>query len=302
MTAAPFEFFDLQVLRTTRISPSFTRVTLGGDTLHRFASGGRDQRFKLFLPQPGCREVAIPRDAGHAWWPAWQRMDPAERGIMRTYTAREQRRGPDELDIDFALHGEQGGPASRWAEQAAPGDAVAVLGPLEEDNAAVDFRPPPEADWMLITGDETALPAVAGILDWLPPGIRAKVWLEVAHPDDRQELATEADADSTWIIRDRAGATLLESVRATHLPAGRPYAWIAGEAGSVRTLRRHLVNDRGIDRKNIKFTGYWRKGTTEDDLIAQIATDTAPATSKGNSNSNDTAGETAGAARAGATA
>ncbi|MFD7513153.1 SIP domain-containing protein, partial [Streptomyces sp. NPDC059853] len=52
------------------------------------------------------------------------------------------------------------------------------------------------------------------------------------------------------------------------------YAWIAGEAGSVRTLRRHLVNDRGIDRKHIKFTGYWRKGITEDDLIARIATDT----------------------------
>ncbi|MGW7296153.1 siderophore-interacting protein [Streptomyces xiamenensis] len=271
MTAAPFEFFDLQVLRTTRLSPSFTRVTLGGDRLGRLASGGRDQRFKLFLPQPGDHEVAIPRDAGQGWWPAWQQMDPAKRGIMRTYTAREQRRGPNELDIDFALHGEHGGPASRWAEKAAPGDAIAILGPVEEDNAAVDFRPPPEAEWMLITGDETALPAVAGILDWLPPGIPAKVWLEVAHHEDRQELSTKADADITWVVRDDE-TTLLDSVRATHLPAGRPYAWIAGEAGSVRTLRRHLVNDRGIDRKNIKFTGYWRKGTTEDDLIAQIST------------------------------
>lgn len=273
MTAAPFEFFDLRVLRTTRLSPSFTRVTLEGAPLKRFASGSRDQRFKLFLPNPGQERANVPRHEGTNWWPAWQRMAPAERAIMRTYTAREQRRDPDELDIDFVLHGDHGGPASRWATSALPGDSATLLGPVEEDNGGVDFRPPPDADWILLCGDETALPALAGILAWLPPGVPVKAWIEVPYADDQQDLVTSADAEITWLFRDRdreaAPQRLLRAVSAATLPGGAPYAWIAGEAGSVRGLRRHLVNDLGLDRGRITFTGYWRQGRTEDDLIKE---------------------------------
>jgi NADPH-dependent ferric siderophore reductase len=274
MTAAPFEFFDLNVLRTARISPTFVRVTLGGERLARFASGGRDQRVKLFLPRAGAHEAAVPREAGTDWWPAWRRMDPEERALMRTYTVREQRRDPGELDIDFALHGDTG-PASRWARTTRPGDPATILGPVEEDNGGVDFRPPDDAESILITADATALPAVAGILAWLPPGIPAKVWIEVPHAADRQELPTKADAEITWLCRDElpvpAGdEPLLAAVRAAALPRqAAPYAWLAGEAGGVKALRRHLVGERGIDRGRVTFTGYWRRGTTEDDLIAQ---------------------------------
>lgn len=42
--------------------------------------------------------------------------------------------------------------------------------------------------------------------------------------------------------------------------ASRDYAWIAGEAGVVKELRRHLVRDLGVDRTRIAFMGYWRQG------------------------------------------
>ncbi|MEO3756594.1 siderophore-interacting protein [Streptomyces sp. B6B3] len=286
MTTAPFEFFELHVLRATRISPGFARVTLGGAGLGRLASGGRDQRIKLFLPRPGQQEVAVPVGAGTEWWPAWQRMDADERAVMRTYTIREQRRAPDELDIDFALHGDTG-PACSWALTARPGDPATVLGPVEEDNGGVDFRPPTDADSVLVCGDATALPAVAGILAALPPGMPARVWIDVEHAADRQELPTKADAEITWLCRDvppgpggPRGATvdgqpagakhpMLEAMRAAAVPGGAPYAWLAGEAGCVKALRRHLVNDRGVDRRRVTFTGYWRRGTSEDDLIRQ---------------------------------
>ncbi|MDT0445651.1 siderophore-interacting protein [Streptomyces johnsoniae] len=267
MTAAPFEFFDVHVLRADRISPGFVRVTVGGAALTRFAGGGRDQRIKLFLPHPGQPRAVVPRGAGAGWWPAWQRMSPGERATMRTYTVREHRREPDELDIDFALHGDVG-VASRWAARAVAGDELTLLGPVEEDNGGVDFRPPPEADWVLVTADATALPAVEGILAWLPPGIGAKVWIEVDHAADRRELPTKADADITWLVRGEApGASVLDAVRNAAFPGGTPYAWLAGEASTVRGLRRHLVNDRGVDRRRITFTGYWRRGTSEEDLI-----------------------------------
>lgn len=38
------------------------------------------------------------------------------------------------------------------------------------------------------------------------------------------------------------------------------YAWIAGEAGVVTALRRHLVKDLGMDRRQVAFMGYWRRG------------------------------------------
>ncbi|MCQ4040759.1 siderophore-interacting protein [Streptantibioticus rubrisoli] len=273
-TAVPFRFFDLRVARTRRLGPGMVRVTFGGEQLAHFTSGGRDQRFKLFLPHPGQDAPLVPTHED--WFAQWRAMDPAVRGVMRSYTVREQRREQQEFDVDFAVHGGTG-PASRWAQRAVPGDRVTALGPVVEDNGGVDFRPPPGTDWVLVTGDETALPAIAGILDWLPPGTRAKVWIEVGHAADRQELPTAADADIVWLVRDAADDPLLAAVRSAELPDGTPYAWIAGEAGAVRALRRHLVGMRGFDRRAVKFTGYWRRGATEEDLLAEAVSGTAAA-------------------------
>ncbi|MFG2291664.1 siderophore-interacting protein [Streptomyces sp. NPDC048595] len=284
---APFRFFDVHVVRSRRISPSMVRVTFGGDRLDELASGGRDQRFKLFLPQPHQDRPAFD-DMGEGWYTAWRAQDPAERPVIRSYTIREQRPDAGEFDVDFALHGAgpeaaatAGGPASRWAARARPGDRLTVLAPVVEDNGGVDFRPPAGTDWILITGDETALPAIAGILSWLSPGTRAKVWIEVGHEDDRQPLPTFADAEITWLVGDPAAAAhrepVLDALRAAELPDGTPYAWIAGEAGAVKAVRRHLVGERGIDRRAVKFTGYWRRGATEEDLIAELTAGTATA-------------------------
>ncbi|MBD8077622.1 siderophore-interacting protein [Cellulosimicrobium arenosum] len=41
------------------------------------------------------------------------------------------------------------------------------------------------------------------------------------------------------------------------------YAWLAGEAGAIKTLRRHLVAELGVDRRAVAFMGYWRVGRAE---------------------------------------
>lgn len=289
-STVPFAFFDVQVVRVRPLGRSMVRITFGGPGLARFASGGRDQRFKLFLPHPGQDAPVVPTEAGEDWFPQWRALDPAERGIMRSYTVRAQRltaEGAAEVDVDFALHGAHagdtasGGPAARWAAHARPGDRAVLLGPVEPDNAGVDFRPPAGTEWVLLTADETALPAVAGILEALPEGTEARVWIEVPHPEDIQQLTTAANAEITWLVREGDGAPrtglVLDAVRAAGLPEGTPYAWIAGEAGTVRALRRHLVGDRGFDRKAITFTGYWRKGATEEQLVEEALSGTAPA-------------------------
>ncbi|MEU5881533.1 siderophore-interacting protein [Spirillospora sp. NPDC047279] len=257
---APWRFFDLHVVRAERLSPHMARVTFGADDLGGFVSGGRDQRIKLFFPHPGQEETVVPRSP-EDWFGEWRALDPDVRGIMRTYTVRAQRAG--EVDIDFALHGDVG-PASRWAGAARPGHTVVALGPTLADNGGVEFEPPAGTGSFVIAGDETALPAIGAILDWLPAGGRARVWIEVPEPADRQDLRSAADTEITWV----EPGTLIDTIRAADLPADA-YCWIAGEAGAVRGLRRHLVNERGYDRSAVEFMGYWRRGAGEEQLLAE---------------------------------
>jgi NADPH-dependent ferric siderophore reductase len=197
---------------------------------------------------------------------------------MRSYTLRALRRDPDEIDIDFALHGVepgasvQAGPASRWAARAAAGDRVLLLGPAVADNRAIRFRPPEDSDLVVVWGDETAVPAASAIVEALPAGTRARVWLEVPHTGDIQDLVTEADAEITWLVREEercveGSPMALDLLRDAELPpAERPYVWIAGESGCVKQLRRHFVGERGIDRRRVTFVGYWRRGLSEEQL------------------------------------
>lgn len=282
--AAPFRFFSLQVVRTRRLGPSMVRVTFGGEDLAHFFSDGCDQSLSLFLPHPGQTEPQVPLELGDGWWQGWRELPDDVRAVMRSYTLRALRRDAlghtTEIDIDFVLHGiEPGaatpaGPASRWASRAAAGDRVLLLGPAIADNRAIRFRPSEDTDLVVIWGDETAVPAVSAILEALPAGIRARVWLEVHDAGDIQDLVTEADAEITWLVREGTRAEgsplALDAIRAAELPAAeRPYVWIAGESGCVKALRRHFVGERGVDRRRVTFVGYWRQGLTEEQLREQ---------------------------------
>jgi len=44
---------------------------------------------------------------------------------------------------------------------------------------------------------------------------------------------------------------------------GELYAWLAGEAGAIKALRRFLVSEVGVDRRQVAFMGYWRLGRAE---------------------------------------
>ena len=261
---APFRLFPVHVVRTERLTPGMARVTLGGPELAGFVSGGCDQRIKLLLPLEGQTEPVLPEGGGEdGWYRAWQRMPAAWRPVMRTYTVRAQRPEAREVDIDLALHGGPAeGPASRWARAARAGDRIGVYGPTVPDAGGVEFRLPVDAAWVLLAGDETALPAIGAILETLPAGLAVRVHVHASDPADRQVLVTEADARVHWHHGD---TTLADAIAGAELPAGTPYAWIAGEASQVRAVRRHLVGDRAFPRGAVTFMGYWRRGRSETD-------------------------------------
>ncbi|MFJ7202927.1 siderophore-interacting protein [Streptomyces sp. NPDC098789] len=280
---AHFRFFTMEVLRTRRLGHSFLRVTFGGAGLADFRSGGYDQSLSLFLPQPHQEHTELPSTDEDTWFGAWRGMPEEERPAMRSYTVREQRRTPqgvDEVDIDFVLHGD-GGPASSWAGRAVSGRRIMAIGPAVAENKSVRFQPPAGTDAVLMYADETALPAAAAVLERIPAGTPVKAWFEVPHEDDRLAPASPADLDITWIVRADHGPgrtdQVLEALRAAELPdAEAPYAWIAGESGTVRAVRRHVVRERGVDRRAVRFTGYWRLGRSEEQLLAEAYAGRAP--------------------------
>jgi NADPH-dependent ferric siderophore reductase len=292
----PWRFYPVEVRATRRLSPTFLRVTFTGDGLDRFADNGYDQRIKFFLPLPEHGFAHLPRSED--WYAEWCALPEERRNPMRTYTVRAVRPHLSEVDIDIALHGATG-PASTWATQAGPGSTACLMGPDADHDGVhggVDYRPHDDAGFVFLGGDETAVPAVAAILERMPAGTRGEAYLEVPDPGDRLELARPPGVQVTWLAREGKphGDRLIPAVReATNRifgPAprkkddledidvdvddlwevpetaaeGRFYAWLAGEAAMIRTLRRHLVAECGVDRRAVAFMGYWRQGRPEN--------------------------------------
>jgi len=237
----------LQVRRSERITPRMVRVTLAGDELAGFRGEGPDRRIKMFFPVAGQERPAVPRaTSGGPVWPAGE-----PRPAIRTYTVRRFDPVAGELDVDFVLH-EGHGPAAAWARDARPGAWVGVSEPGGR------YEPDPAADFHLVIGDETALPAVATVLEALPAGVPVLAFLEVADAAEEQELPGSAQV--RWLHRGDAapGEPLAAAVRAAEFPPGSGQAWLSGESGCVRDLRKHLLGERGFDRKRVYATGYWR--------------------------------------------
>jgi NADPH-dependent ferric siderophore reductase len=203
--------YFVEVARSERLGPSFVRVTFTGECLRAFGAGGVDQRIKLLLPQPGRTVADIP--SGPAWYPAWQAMPHEIRPTMRTYTVRTHRPQMAELDIDFVLHGTDGGhggPASAWAAKVRPGDTAALVGPDRPGSGRMwgcAWSPPDTARYLIIAGDETAVPAMASIIESLPPQVRGVVCVEVPAAGDRQDWDVPDHVEVRWLVRqDKTGS------------------------------------------------------------------------------------------------
>ncbi|SAL78051.1 iron transport/utilization-like protein [Caballeronia terrestris] len=246
------KFRLLEVKRVQSLTPNFVRITLTGDALEDFESASFDDHVKVFLPEPGELKPTVPV-AG----PDGPVFDPAKpRPVARDFTPRRFDRDARELDIEFALH--EAGPATAWAAQAAPGQYLGIGGPRGS------FVIPAHFDWHLFIGDETALPAIARRLEELPAGTRAATLIEVADVSARIEFDTRADLYAEWRYRDDAvhpdGGALLLALREIYLPDGEGYIWAAGEATLMRAVRQLLCVERGIDKRRIRASAYWKRG------------------------------------------
>lgn len=244
----------VNVVRTARVSPNFVRVTVGGDQLAAIEKKGFDHWFRLFLPkEEGETSFNLPNRADMIGYLKYLRMPAATRPYLRNYTVRDFRPGELELDIDFAVHGDEG-IATRWATRTQPGDTVAII------DQGCGFDVDPAVDFHLLVADETGLPAVAGILRDLTRDAIGTAFIEIVHADDAQDTGAPDGFTVTWLVRApgaRPGSLALDTVSDWTPPTTNLLAYIVGEHALPTGLRRSLVA-KGIAKKSIIFSGYWR--------------------------------------------
>lgn len=303
--APDYRRYVVSVAASASIGPNLQRITLCGEDLHQFGVAGCDQRVKLLLPRRGRTVADVP--VGEGWYARWRALPEGIRPVMRTYTVRAHRPETGEMDIDLVLHGTEdgtAGPAAHWAATARPGHQVALIGPDRPGDGMMWGRawaPPASTDQVLLAGDETAVPAVAAIVESLPGDARGITCLEVPSRGDVQHWHAPRGMDIRWYSREEAatdaahGALLEPAVRQAvselagsvaaapgceqldevnvdtdllwDVPERRAtaelYAWLAGEAAMIKRLRRLMVGEHGIPRASVAFMGYWRSGRPE---------------------------------------
>lgn len=239
-TAAPLPMLleEVEVVAVERLSPSFIRFELGSPGLADLGVDGPwwDQRIKLVFPH---EDGPVPSfaDADEGWYASWLDRPVAERGHMRTYTIREVRGSGAEtrLVVDVVVHAGAIGPAGGWAMRATVGDRLVVLAPRRGHfYGGIEFAPG-DARELLLVGDETAVPAVAAILDQLEPGTRGTAFLEVPEAADVLELRHPARVRVVWL--PRAGGPRGETMHAAVLDhLGAAVRSQAVEEGEVEDL------------------------------------------------------------------
>jgi NADPH-dependent ferric siderophore reductase len=244
-----------EVRRSEPIGESMIRIVLGGDDLERFnASVCTDSYVKLVFLSPGV-EYPRPLDVNavkttHAAedWPR-----------LRTYTVRDWDPSRHELTLDIVVHGDAG-LAGPWARNVQPGDEMFVVGPGGE------YAPDSTADWHLLVGDESALPAICVTVGSLPADSVGHVFLEVDGPEDEVALQAPAGVTVNWLHRadQPVGQLLVNAVSGLDFPSGKVHAFVHGEAGFVKELRKLLRVDRGLPREQLSISGYWRYGADDE--------------------------------------
>ena len=230
---------SFRVLAVDQVTPNMRNVSLGGGAMQSFPASQEGGYVKLMLTSGGL----------------------LTKPLMRTYTIRRQ--STEHLDVEFALHGEdgEGGPAVKWAMNVAPGDEIVLGGPGPAKPLVSG------ADWYFVVGDMTALPAIAVNLATLPDDAKGDVVIEVQSAADEQVLSHPEGIRVHWLHNPHPGQNVdafEEKVRSIPWRAGAVYAWAASEFEMMRRIRTYLRDEKGLGKDELYISSYWKKGANED--------------------------------------
>lgn len=263
----PINVRELRVLEVSDVTPRMRRIVIGGEQLGAFITPdgiavpplrneGFDDHVKVIVPDAGQPHAVPPRQVeGHLDW--------SEASAAKDYTPREWDPQSGRLTLDFVKH--DGGLASTWSMVAKVGDPVHIAGPKNS------MLLPTGVDWLLVGGDETALPAIGRLLQEWPAGVGGQVFVEIADGLEEQDLPVPDGVTLTWLHRRGVAAgrstVLADAVTAMPWRGGSVYCWFAGEALSLKPIRRYL-KERGVPADCLEVGGYWRRAQERPEVAA----------------------------------
>lgn len=234
------ELRNTTVLSKQTVTPNMIRLTLAGDCLADFPQGYEGGYIKVMLND----------DSGDK--------------IARSFTIRKFNPAGPWLTIELVSHGDHG-PAARWISKVKAGDDVAILGP------GACKRLNQDADWFLLAGDMTALPAISVNLELLPEDARGIAVLEVLDEADKVELAKPENVEVIWLENNEPEANLSplsDAVQNLTWLEGQPSTWVAGEFNTSRNLRQFFRHKMKIDKDFMYVSCYWKIGDTDEGMKA----------------------------------
>lgn len=254
---------NLQVARVEEVTPRYRRILLAGEDLaagYPFARFAPSDHLKVYFPNPETGDIVAYRETDDG---GWEVDSDTHQPIRRDYTPRAWDPESRELTIDFVVH--EHGPAGRWARDAEPGDDIVVMGPR------ANWLLPQNYPHYLAAGDETALPAIARIIEEAPAGAHVCALVEIAEAAGQQKIVPGegVTVDLHWVHRDTDPveeghvSPLETAVRRVGLPAngGEVYVFAAGETHAMKAVRRYFRRELGLPKRQVHVDGYWKQGT-----------------------------------------
>ncbi|MCA1368617.1 siderophore-interacting protein [Bradyrhizobium sp. BRP14] len=242
----PPSFSVLTVDSVTDITPRLRRVSFRVADAGLFATS-RNMHLRLLF---NLREIA----EQHAWQQGRQGAPRSDtKPTWRAYTIRSVERPSNTIAIDFLMHDAEG-PGCCWARGAKRGDVIGAAGP--SGGGLV------EAQWYLLAGDETALPAISRFVESLDETKAATVVIEVATSADVIPFTSPAAIDVKWLYRNASGGDcrgdLVQAIATADIPdaSRKRFAWVACEAKAAKKVRA-ILRDRGLAKDEQSVAAYW---------------------------------------------
>ncbi|MEM1111219.1 MAG: siderophore-interacting protein [Pseudomonadota bacterium] len=235
----------VRVAEKQSLTPNMTRLHITGESLSDFPTGF-DGGYVKFLFESEAEKT------------------------VRSFTIRHFDAQAPRLTIDMVAHGDAG-PAARWASQVSAGDSIDMMGPGAVKPVNLD------ADWFILAGDMSALPAICVNLERLPPDARGHVVLEVIDEADQLPLELPEGVQVHWVVNpdpERANSLLEDAVMALPWQDGQVAVWVAGEFSASRALRQYFRHKRQLNRDFLYISCYWKIGVTDEGMKAAKRADT----------------------------
>ena len=250
----PIRPFLASVKDIIDVSPSLRRICFTSPLLASYPDVSGGEHIKIMMAHGNQAEPVLPTLTEQG--PRWP--NPNDKPVIRTFSIRAFRRDACEIDIDFALHGDNG-PATRFAQNAKPGDTLAISGPGGPTPMLQSAR------FYYMAGDLTALPAISAMIERMPATSQGHIAVLVPTAGAIQDLPVPEGVTLSWVIGNPE-----ESEKLTHpfiqqdMATTQSYFWFGGEESLVVPLRNHVRRDLGVERTAIYAVPYWRFGKDEE--------------------------------------